>query len=159
MTTIVCDRNIMVCDSNVVMDSLGVYPTNKFKRVGDSLYGIAGGDCTGAEFVLNWIQAGGEWKDRPSKKEYRGDYFILKLSPEGISIAVDGPSFERIESDFYAVGSGRKVARYCIERLGMGLLESVLESCEFDKPWSSPPLYWESLDGKKGIIKTKKDIP
>lgn len=140
----------MVCDSNVVMDSLGVYPTNKFKRIGDSLYGVAGGDCTGAEFVLNWIESGASWKDRPSKKEYRGDYFILRLSPSGIAIASDGPTFESIEADFYAVGSGRKVARYCIEKLKMGLLEAVMDACEADRPWSSPPLFWENLNGERG---------
>ena len=159
MTTIVTNREMMICDSNVVMDSLGVYPTNKFKRIGDSLYGVCGGDCSGAEFILNWLDNGGSWKDRPSKKEYRGDYFILRLAPNGIAIASsESPSFEAIEADFYAIGSGRKVARYCVERLGMSLPEAVLEACEFDRPWSSPPLYWERLSGERGIIKTKKDI-
>lgn len=158
MTTIVASRELMICDSNVVMDSLGVYPTNKFKRIGDSLYGVCGGDCGGAEYVLNWLNSGGNWRDRPGKKEYRGDYFILQLSPTGLFISADGPAFERIETDFYAIGSGRKVARYCIEKLGMGLKQAVLEACEFDKPWSSPPLYWETLNGEKGIIKTIKDI-
>lgn len=148
----------MICDSNVVMDSLGVYPTNKFRRIGDSLYGVAGGDCGGAENVFNWLESGGAWKDRPSKKEYKGDYFILRLAPTGIAIAADGPNFERIEADFYAIGSGRKVARYCIEALGMGPVKAVFEACKYDHPWSSPPLYYESLDGERRVYKTELDL-
>lgn len=150
VTTILCNRDMMVCDSCVVMDQLGVYPTNKFRRVGASLFGIAGGDCESAERVFEWVDAGRNVKDRP-KAGKRDDYFILELNPSGIYIATQNALFEKIELPFFAIGSGRKVARYCMEELGMDPVQAVFKACEYDKPWSNPPVYWERLSGEKGV--------
>jgi hypothetical protein len=151
MTTIVCTSDMMVADSCVVQDQLGTYPTSKLRRIGDSIFACCGESSGHWDLLQDWIENGRKLKDRP-KPDPDDDYFIIELSPKGIYIANQVGKFDKVNRKTFTAGSGRKVASYCMEKLGMDAFKAALEACEYDKPWSAPPLHWMKLDGTEGTV-------
>lgn len=152
MTTIAVrlDEAIMVSDSQVTLEHKGInYPAVKIVKRGGQLIGAAGhaGDCTR---FIKW--AASKFTDKePKWAEDEGAEDAVTgivLREDGIYIWSQGdPEPEKIEADFYAIGSGGKAARAVME-LGHGAEKAVEVACKVD-PYSSPPLQVLKLKHEK----------
>jgi ATP-dependent protease HslVU (ClpYQ) peptidase subunit len=114
MTCIVAVVDGLYSDSKVSVEHLGMsYPAQKIVRGKDCLAGAAGngGDCTR---FLEWSKEGFKGKEPSwtSKNLHSEDYLLgLVVKDEGIYIFMPGDPMERIEAEFFAIGSGSKAAR------------------------------------------------
>lgn len=143
MTTIACNKEIMVSDSKVSIAEKGFsYPAIKIIKVNGMLVGASGegGDCTR---FLEWAKKGFKEKDIPKWKtpNYTEDEIVgLVLKSDGIYIWTQGgPEPERVEADFFAIGSGGKPARVALS-LGLDPFAAVEKAIEVDTIWSGPPI-------------------
>lgn len=144
MTTIVANLDMMVSDSKCSVEHKGIdYPTIKIVKAGGQIFGAAGdgGDCTR---FLKWASGGFKLGQEPkwSTTTTTGteDAVIgLVLNDKGIHIWSYGdPEPEKIESEFYAIGSGGKAARVAM-LLGQTPEEAVNLAIAVD-PFSGGPL-------------------
>lgn len=143
MTTIACNREIMVSDSKVTLENKGAdYAAVKIIRGKQGwLIGASGhaGDCTR---FMKW--AANSFQDKePKWAEEEGEddsVWGLILKPDGIYSWMQGdPEPEQIMGDFYAVGSGGKAARAAM-LMGADPKKAVEIACEVDKMYSALPL-------------------
>ena len=148
MTIIVCDREIMVSDSRVSIATKGfAYPAIKIIKVNNSLIGCSGdgGDCTR---FLEWGKKGFKEKDVPKWKttQFTEDEIVgLILREDGIYIFTEGgPEPEKVEADFFAIGSGGKSARTAM-LMGATPEEAVTLACEVDNIYSGLPIHMLKL--------------
>ena len=141
MTTIACNKKQMVSDSKVSLAHKGfTYPAIKIVKAGKVLIGAAGdgGDCTR---FLKWAENGfkgaePKWGDTTTDDQIVG----LVVRDEGIFIWSRGdPEPERIEADYFAVGSGGKAAR-AVMMMGGDPVKAVEIACLVDDLNSGPPL-------------------
>jgi ATP-dependent protease HslVU (ClpYQ) peptidase subunit len=151
VTTIACNREMMVSDSKVTLENKGIeYPATKIIRgKGNWLIGAAGfaGDCSR---FLKW--AGSRFQDKEPKWDEEGgqeDSVIgIILKDDGIYVWTQGdPEPELTNTDFYAIGSGGKAARAAMI-LGVGPEKAVEVACEVDKMYSALPLQVLRLNAK-----------
>lgn len=134
MTTIAANLKCMASDSRVTVEHKGIdYPAVKILKKGNSLIGAAGhgGDCTR---FIHW--AAGKFSDKEPKwaeEEGQEDSVIgLILNRDGIFLWTQGdPEPEKIEAEYYAVGSGGTAARVAL-KLGKTPAEAVALACEVD---------------------------
>ena len=139
----------MASDSKVSVENKGIdYPTVKIVRRKKQVIGAAGhaGDCTR---FIKWAST--EFSDKEPKwslPEGDEDSVIgLILKDDGIYIWTQGdPEPEKVESTFYAVGSGGKAAR-AVMHMGGDPIKAVEIACLVD-PYSAPPVQ---------ILKLKND--
>lgn len=144
VTTIAVNREMMVSDSKCTIPHKGIsYPTVKIVRHKGNIIGAAGdgGDCTR---FLNWAKAefkGTEPKWGSGTTTGTEDAVVaLVLNEKGIHIWSYGdPEPERIEADFYAIGSGGKAARMAM-LLGKTPIEAAELACQVDEMYSGLPL-------------------
>lgn len=139
MTTIACDRNSMAADSLFSFDDAGTgaFPTRKLYRSGDSIYGEAGEGHTTR--IIKWLMAGRPEKNRPGFTENeRKDAYVIELSPEGIFIWDHELFPYPVKETTFAIGSGRKVALYCMRYLNMSPEQAVKEACKVDHHTREP---------------------
>lgn len=117
MTTIVATRKGIYSDSRVSLEHLGIdYPTIKISRGKDCVVGAAGngGDCSR---FMEWAKEGFKGKEPVwySKQTSADDYVAgLVVRDDGIYIWAPGDPLERIEADFFSIGSGGKPARVAL---------------------------------------------
>lgn len=114
MTTIVAVKGCMLSDSKVTLGKGYSYPATKIVKAKGMLVGAAGhaGDCSR---FLDWAQDGFTIKSRPKFDCASGHEDAI----DGLIVKEDGiyyfcpeyPFPERINADFYAIGSGSKAAR------------------------------------------------
>jgi hypothetical protein len=123
-----------------------VYSSLKLFSTKTAIYGVCGGDCTGSTIAINWLLSGAPKDFRPTPPEYENtwDWTIIELSPEGIALYNENLEREVTMETMLAVGSGRKVALYCMRVLGMSPPEAVHEACKMDQ-WSDAPLFTANL--------------
>lgn len=152
MTTIACNREEIAADTRCTWEGVGtdVYSTIKVYAGQKSIYGITGENCDGSLKGVAWLQSGKNKDDPPQPPEYENawDWKIIELSPEGIGIFNIYLERDKTLEPFLAVGSGRKVAMYCMKYLGMSPAEAVNEACKVDH-WSEVPIYRASLKTMK----------
>jgi hypothetical protein len=165
MTTIACSLKEMAADTRVSWEGVGtdvytgikLFPSSNGRK---AVFGITGEDCTGSMTAVEWLQKNTpENKPMPPDYDSGWDWKILELSPEGIAIYN-----ERLERDVslepvMAVGSGRKVAYYCMKYLHMSPAEAVREACKVDH-WSEVPIYVCKLEDMKVVrwVPAKKKL-
>lgn len=147
MTTIVVVPKKMLSDSKVTLGKGYSYPATKIIKVGRMLVGAAGhaGDCS--RFL--------EW----AKEEFRPKNKPKFECPEGHEDAIDGlivrpdgiyffcPSYpepEKINAEFYAIGSGSKAARAAL-LMGAEPERAIEIACQVDD-FSGPPIVVLELD-------------
>lgn len=143
MTTIAANlkEGIMAADSKVTLEHKGIdYPAIKIIKKGGMLIGAAGhaGDCTR---FMKW--AAGKFQDKEPKwaeEEGQDDSVIgIVLKDDGIYVWSQGdPEPEKVEADFYAVGSGGKPARAAM-LMGADPVKAVEIACQVD-PYSALPI-------------------
>lgn len=143
MTTIVATKEIMVSDSRVSIAEWGfAYPAIKIVKVNGMLIGASGdgGDCTR---FLEWGKKGFKEKDEPKWKNPppQEDAIVgLILKDDGIYIWTYGsPEPERIEADYFAIGSGGKAARAAM-LMGADAHAAVEIACQVDNIYSGLPI-------------------
>lgn len=143
MTTIACTRDIMVSDTRVSIAEKGfAYPAAKMVKANGMIFGASGdgGDCTR---FLEWGKKGFKEKDEPKWKttQYSEDEIVgLILKEDGIYIFTHGgPEPEKIEGDFFAIGSGGKAAR-AAHLMGADVVMAVEIACQVDNVFSGLPI-------------------
>jgi ATP-dependent protease HslVU (ClpYQ) peptidase subunit len=135
VTTIACNRREMAGDSCVTYDDLGVgtgqYSSRKIHRIGKSIFGERGESTAEVPILLDWIRGGCKAKKRPTLTK-NADFFLLELSPDGIFLWTHHVARERVDEPNFAIGSGAKVALYCMRHLGMTPEKAVQEAAKVD---------------------------
>jgi len=141
----------MVADSRVSIAEKGfAYPCMKIVRGPDCLIGASGdgGDCTR---FLEWGKKGFKEKDEPKWKtpQYSEDEIVgIILRSDGIYIWTHGgPEPEKVEADFFAIGSGGKAAR-AAHLLGADIQLAVEIACQVDNVYSGLPTFRMALKEK-----------
>lgn len=149
MTTIACNRRLMAADSCVTVDGVGTdrYLGVKLHAIGRSIFGETGDNCNETGLALEWIRAGRKVKSRPKLSEH-ADFLLLELNPEGIFLWSPRLTSEPIIEENMAVGSGRKVALYCMRVLKMTPAQAVFEASKMDE-WTKPPVIELKLKRRK----------
>jgi len=145
MTTIACSLKEMAADTKVNWEGIctDIYSSIKLFTTKSAIYGVTGGDCTGSIHAIEWLQDGAARDFRPKPRD-EWDWTLIELSPEGIALYNTNLERETTLEPCLAVGSGRKVAYYCMKYLGMPPAEAVREACKVDN-WSGAPIYVASL--------------
>ena len=154
MTTIACNRHEMAADTRVTWEGVGtdVYTARKLYVGRNAIYGVTGDDCSGAIRAIEWLKGdrNPEQKPLPPEYEHSWDWKIIELSADGIAIYNELLEREVTDEDVLAVGSGRKVALYCMKHASPRLspAEAVRAACLVDH-YSSVPIYRARLDALK----------
>lgn len=148
MTTLACNLKEMAGDTRISWEEVGMDTVQGIKIfVGkDAVYGMTGGNCTGVIRALEWLQ-GEQLEDRkpqPPEYEHDWDWRIFELSADGIAVYNEYLEREQTIETCLALGSGRKVALYCMKYLHMSPAEAVREACKVDHH-SELPIYTAAL--------------
>lgn len=135
----------MAGDTKVSWEGIGtdVCSAVKLFATNGCLYGLRGADCTGQLHALEWLRGGAIPANRPAPPA-NADWDILELSVNGIANYNEHLEREELLDQLMAIGTGRKVALYCMRYLGMSPAEAVAEACKVDD-FSGPPIYTASL--------------
>lgn len=149
MTTIVAVKGKMLADSKVSIGRGYSYPTTKIVKTHNRLVGAAGhaGDCSR---FLEWANDDFRAKARPKFVAENTEDAIDGLIVQEDGIYFFAPSFpgpEKINSDFYAIGSGGKAARAAMHA-GASPEEAIEIACRVDD-YSGPPIIILELDKKE----------
>jgi hypothetical protein len=149
VTTIAANLREMAGDTRVTWEGIGTDAfagVKLFPAKNGAIYGVTGGDCTGSIRALEWLQGDRplELKPHPPEYEHGWDWRIIELSPEGIAVYNVYLERDPTLEPLLAVGSGRKVAMYCMKYLHMSPAEAVREACRVDDH-SDSPIYVASL--------------
>lgn len=149
MTTIVAVKGSLLSDSKVTLGKGYSYPATKIIKVKGMLVGAAGhaGDCSR---FLEWAADGFTNKSRPKFECPSGHDDAI----DGLIVKEDGIYFfcpeypfpERINADFYAIGSGSKAARAAM-LMGADPEQALAIAMQVDD-FSGPPIQ---------ILKLKND--
>lgn len=140
MTTIACNRKEMAADSLFTFDDAGVgaFPTRKLYRIADSIFGEAGEDNSSSR-MIRWLVNGRREDERPHfDKNEKNACILIELSPEGIHVWDHELFPYPVREDTFAIGSGRKVALYCMRVLNMSPEQAVKEACKVDHGTREP---------------------
>jgi len=153
VTTIATDGKEIAADTRVTWEGIGsdtfagvkIYPAKS-----GALYGVSGENCTGSIQAIEWLQGDRAYETKPSPPEYDHDWswMLIELSRDGIALYNTYLEREVTLEPMLAVGSGRKVAMYCMKYLRMTPAEAVAEACKVDH-FSATPIYVASLTAPK----------
>ena len=135
MTTIACNKDVMCADSKVTMEGREdrTYEAAKLlvTKNGDIL-GAAGSNDN-CEIFFKW------YGTKKKKPKIQGDFEALVLSKDGQLFFYDETfSCDKLNNDFYAVGSGGNAARAAMF-MGADPVRAVEIACLVD-PHSGPPV-------------------
>ncbi len=137
----------MAADSCFTFDDAGTgaFTTKKLYRIDDSIFGEAGGGSSSR--IIRWLIDGRRPDERPSfDKEEKGEAIVIELNREGIFIWDHELFAYPVLENSFAIGSGRKVALYCMRVQRMSAEEAVKEACKVDDG-SREPVHVEKLEG------------
>lgn len=154
MTTIACNRDIIVADSLVTCNELTNYKARKLYRVGGSIFGVSGDNDAIAKF-MHW-QRQADKNERPAFNE-TSDLAVLELRGDGLYLWDTDMYPEQIDDDEqnYAVGSGHILALYIMRELKQSPEKAISEVCKIDT-LCAPPVRWMKLDGSEGVYKPER---
>lgn len=139
MTTIACNLFQMAADSLVSHDDIGTgsYLGSKLHRIRRSIFGEAGEDISGVGLALDWL-VNDYTTHQPPLPEDDWDWNLLELAPDGIFVWDTWMRREPIRETTMAIGSGRKVALYCMRFLAMNPAEAIAEAAKVDHHTREP---------------------
>jgi hypothetical protein len=142
VTTIACNLKEMAGDSCITFEDIGIgtgqAPTKKLHRIGKSIFGERGENMAGVHIMLDWIRGGAKLKRRPDSIPKGADFYLLELSPKGIFLWTSDFERDVINEPNFAIGSGAKVALYCMRYLNMGPRKAVEEAARVDAYTKGP---------------------
>lgn len=140
----------MAGDSCVTYDDIGIgtgqYTARKIHRIGNSIFGERGESTAETPILLEWIRGGCKPAKRPMLSDH-ADFFLLELAPEGIFLWTHHVAREQLLEPNFAIGSGGKVALYCMRYLGMTPGKAVEEAAKVDA-YTKGPVVVERLRKK-----------
>jgi hypothetical protein len=138
MTTIACSlkHKSMACDSRITGDV--IYHAEKVKRVGQSLYGVAG-DWEVCVAFFEWLDT--DRKEKPALPE--GAFEAIELTKTGIYQYLRNCIRIPITDRFYACGSGSQGAMVAMS-LGHDPKSAISTVLRFDET-TGPPIKSYSL--------------
>ncbi len=159
MTTIACNLREIAADTRVTWDGVGTDAFSGIKLFpakNGMIYGITGENCTGSIRAIEWLQGDRnvDHQPHPPEFEHGWDWRLIELSKNGISVYNEYLERDLTIEPVLAVGSGRKVALYCMRYLNMTPAEAVREACRVDH-YSEVPIYTASL----AVPKVKRWTP
>ena len=175
MTTIACNLKEIAGDTRVTWEGIG---TDAFSGIkifpakNGAIYGVTGENCAGSIRAIEWLQGDRlpEYKPQPPEYEHDWSWRLIELSADGIALYNEYLERERTFDPILAVGSGRKVAIYCMRYLHMTPAEAVHEACKVDH-WSQAPVFtaslaepevvrWKPAPKKRAplVLRTKKQV-
>jgi len=141
MTTVISipEQKIIVSDSLVTTyGSLTQYRSDKLYRAGGSCFGESGDVEAGLRF-RRWAQDGMPKKDRPKFTGFNEDmFYVLELAKDGLWLWDATMVRQKIMDPIYAIGSGARIAMYCVSVLKMSAEDSILEAAKIDIHTSGP---------------------
>lgn len=165
MTTIACNLHEIAADTRCTEEGVGVdvYSTVKlYSAKSGAIYGLTGENCDGSLRAIEWLQGDRLTETKPHPPEYEHDWSwrLIELSAGGIAVYNTYLERDPTLEPFLAVGSGRKVAMYCMKVLRMSPAEAVREACKMDH-WSEVPIYTASLKDPRVVrwVPKKKKKP
>ena len=146
MTTVACNGREIAADSKCTSDDGSFsFLSNKLYRIGDAIYGEAGG--SGSSKVIKWISRGMSPTDEPSFDQKEGEEFIvMELHQGGIALWDKALFRFPLKDKFMAIGSGRDVAMYAMKYLGLSPLQAVVAASKIDEN-TAGPFYSRDLSG------------
>jgi hypothetical protein len=135
----ILEQKIMASDSLITTYSvLTAYRSDKLYRAGGSIFGEAGDVAAGLRF-RRWAQDGMPKKDRPKFSGYSDDDFsVLELSKEGLWMWDATMVRQKVMDPVYAIGSGARIAMYCVSILKMDAEAAILEAAKVDIHTAGP---------------------
>lgn len=141
MTTVIAlpEQGIMASDSLITTyGNLTQYRSDKLYRANGSIFGEAGDVEAGLRF-RRWAQDGMPKKDRPKFVGYDQDlFYVLELAKDGLWIWDLTMVRQKVMDTVYAIGSGGKVALYCVVVLKMTAEQAILEAAKVDIHTAGP---------------------
>lgn len=145
MTTVACNLKEIAADSHVTLEGVGQdsFKGEKLYVANGGIYGVSGEHCDGYIHAIEWLRNGAHPTNRPEPPK-KSDWVLIELSEFGIAtyntLLERDPCYE----PFMAIGSGRKVAMYCMKYLKLSPADAVREACRVDA-WSKPPIFVADL--------------
>lgn len=140
MTTIIADakRQIIAADSRVTTySSLTQYAAEKLYRHGKSVFGEAGDVEAGLRF-RRWIMDDKPKKGRPTFDKGDDQFLVLELDKDGIVLWDQSLIPQRLTETEFGIGSGHKIALYCMRCHNMTAEEAILEAAKIDIHTAGP---------------------
>lgn len=167
MTTIACNLKEIAADTRVTWEGIGsdaFAGIKLFAAKNGAIYGVTGANCTGSIRAVEWLQGDRANENKPHTPEPNDwNWRLIELSKDGIAIYNEYLEKDSTLEGYLAVGSGRKVAMYCMKYLRMSPAEAVREACKIDD-FSEGPIYTATLVNPKIVkwvpkkkIKPKKE--
>lgn len=135
MTTIACNAKEIAADRLCFTHSDEEYRARKIHRIGESFFAESGEQC---ESIIDWLRRGARWDTRP-EFDKGVDPEVVELHPTGIYRYGRELVREKLEQEFYASGSGRLVALYCMQVLNLTPAQAVAEAAKVDS-WTGGPV-------------------
>lgn len=136
MTTIVANLEGMAADHRCTEDGPPLCHTWKIKRVGESLFGLAG-DVMAGLAVLEWLDTPKRnrallYKMFGEEVQWRYEMVLLELSPHGLALWNAWGIRMPLRDSKYAIGTGGAVALDALEN-GASLEDSILRALGRDQ--------------------------
>jgi hypothetical protein len=146
MTTIAWRGDILATDTKMVYDEMKLLCNKLHPIDGVGCFGLAG-DLTAEVHFLNWYKAGAKYGDWVHSKANKGFEGLLLDEWGACYLFPGGPESTRIEDQFYAVGSGGKIAR-AFMHAGFTALQAIKATSEIDNNTNSIVDWYNCKTGK-----------
>lgn len=137
MTTIAYRGGILAADKQAWLGrgETGHTTKTKIRRLKDgSLIGVSSAIVGAGDVLMDWIDAGGDYADRPvvEMRDLVNDFAILQALPSGtMKVWLDSFQPTVITAEFHAIGSGSSYALGAMAR-GAFAVEAVGIACQYD---------------------------
>lgn len=151
MTTIACNLREIAGDTRCVWEGAGTdaYRSLKIYEGPKALYGVHGSNCDGVISAIQWLKDGAPKLERPvPPEEAEWDWKIIELTDAGIALYNTLCERDLCLEPMLAIGSGAKVAMYCMKFLKMSPAQAVAEAAKVDD-WTDVPVYSAALVDRK----------
>lgn len=108
MTVIAFDGQTLASDKRAVTGKCKVASIKKIHKLRDGSYAAISGTTFAGMILIDWINRGAKIDDYPIEDDV--DVSIIVVTPQGVLYQYDGPIALKLDTPFYAIGSGREYA-------------------------------------------------
>lgn len=140
MTTIVCDKSVMACDSRCVVGDTH-FPSQKVWVLPGMIVGVAGSGRAMSR-TLQWM-IDGMPKTKPEIE--KGNCMLLVLNRDGIFVVDETCFMEPVKRGFHAVGTGSGPALAAM-MCGKSPSEAAEIACQIDPSSGGPVRIYKLSD-------------
>jgi ATP-dependent protease HslVU (ClpYQ) peptidase subunit len=130
MTVIAFDGKTLAADKRANMGGY-IVPVTKIRRINGMLFACAGDFTKGIE-MFDWIERGSNPENLPAFQRTDDWVAMLCITEDGSILKYErGPFPLKVESPFFAMGSGRDFAVAAMY-LGLNARQAVEVACQFE---------------------------